>query len=218
MRRLLIAAVLFIASCATTLPSGTVREHWLPADPQAWEKVQNTGVRLTRKDKSTVFIPAAVVRNMVDAKRKIEAASGVYARIAVVDMDGPNAFTAEKDGTNVVALSVPWLNALGTDRDAVATTLGHEYAHLKLHPLRGAAFVARGFTSGQEREADELGMRWAVESGFSACGRIRTLMVYQQANPGAAAGSFLASHPGTTERVAHARAIAQQRGETCPAT
>lgn len=240
--------VMLLGACATPRPAPSAQlRYWLPA-VDAWERAQTAGLRLTRQDQSVVTVPAAVVRHLVAARREIETRSGVAARLAVIDMPAPNAIATAHDGQLVVALSLPWLNALGTDRDAVATTLGHEYAHHKLaHSVQarrereqaaatgsqvlGAILnvlvpysgnlaslaitgFARGFTRDEERAADDLGLQWAMDAGYSPCGRVRTMQLYQRAGAGPAA-SFLSTHPGADERISHARQLAAQRGQDC---
>ena len=62
----------------------------------------------------------------------MEQASGVHADLALVEMDTPNALAFDYQGRPVIALSLSWLDQLGQDPDALATTIGHELAHIHL--------------------------------------------------------------------------------------
>jgi predicted Zn-dependent protease len=73
-----------------------------------------------------------VIDNMLIVKSQIEAVSGVKADLAVVETTYPNAFATHLQGRPVIALSTAYLDHLGRDRDALATTIGHELAHLHL--------------------------------------------------------------------------------------
>jgi predicted Zn-dependent protease len=125
----LILAVVLLSGCA----SGAIRDSWLP-DPSAWESARKEGARLHYADGSreTRFIPAATIDMIVTAKERIERVSGVKAGLALVDSDTPNAFAAIHNGKPIIALSLNYIDALYPDRDALATTIGHELAHLQL--------------------------------------------------------------------------------------
>lgn len=134
--RLMVCAItlVVVAGCATSSPrpAATGTRFWLVPSPEASELAQHNGMRLSLPDNSTVVIPGPVVQNLLAARKSIEEASGISAQLAVVDMNVPNAFATSRSGSPMIAISLPWLDALGADRDAIATTLGHEYAHVKL--------------------------------------------------------------------------------------
>lgn len=127
-------AVAVAAGCATApsqRPAAHGTRYWLPP-ASGWERAQESGLRLSRADRTMVFVPAAVVKRLVAAKKAVEQASGLFAGLAIVDEPLPNAIATSRNGTPLVALTAGWLEALGRDSDAIATTLGHEYAHIKL--------------------------------------------------------------------------------------
>ena len=85
------------------------------------------------------------MRNIVAAKEELEQASGVHAGLGLVEMDAPNAFAFVHQGRPVIAFSLAWLDQLGQDPDALATTIGHELAHLHLGHT-GAARTQREYS------------------------------------------------------------------------
>jgi predicted Zn-dependent protease len=123
--------VLASSSCATTQQS-PVKALWLHPLQDHWTRVANTGVNLIHRDGSKRFVSAPIIRNVVTAKERIEQVSGVKAELGLVDTDFPNAFAFHHQGRPVIAISLSWLDQLGQDPDAIATTLGHELAHLHL--------------------------------------------------------------------------------------
>jgi len=90
--------------------------------------------------------------------------SGVYGSAAVLglaDMDAPNAFAFYRQGRPVVAISLSWLDQLGQDVDALATTIGHELAHL---------YLGHTGTARQERENTAQGASQIVGTALSLAG------------------------------------------------
>ena len=126
----LVLLLLLASGCATT-PHNPVKALWLPAEQDAWHKVPAAGITL-KHDGTTRHVSEALIRNLVTVKDRLEQASGVRAELGLVDMDAPNAFAFQRQGRPVIAFSLPWLDKLGSDVDALATTIGHELAHLHL--------------------------------------------------------------------------------------
>ena len=88
-------------------------------------------VNLRARDNSSVSLPVAYVRNLVQAKQRIEQQAGLNARLFVTDYPhgGPNAFATVIDGTTVIAFNVQMMQLVGHDPDMVAAVMGHEVAH-----------------------------------------------------------------------------------------
>lgn len=128
---LLLLLVLLASGCATT-HQNPIKALWLPAEQDAWHKVPASGITLKHDDGTTRHVAGAVIRNVVTVKDRLEHVSGVRADLGLVDMDAPNAFAFQRQGRPVIAFSLPWLDKLGGDIDALATTIGHELAHLHL--------------------------------------------------------------------------------------
>lgn len=122
---------LVLAGCATG-PQNPIRESWVPPASDYWANAQDKGVRLRHKDGRVTFIRPQVLRNLVSVNRRLQEASGVTADLALVDTETPNAFATVYKGRPLIALSLSYLEHLGADPDALATTIGHELAHLQL--------------------------------------------------------------------------------------
>jgi predicted Zn-dependent protease len=66
-----------------------------------------------------------------------------------------------------------------------------------------------------ERSADEMGMNWAMQAGYSPCGSYRFAAQMNALGEGAAI-TFLSTHPGNNERMANADRFAQnKKGAPC---
>jgi predicted Zn-dependent protease len=135
MKLYVVVAVMLLSGCAS---QGGIRESWLPQDPAYWEDARKNGARLIRQDKTYRIIPAHRISSILLIKERLERVSGVKAELALLETDSPNAFAIVHQGRQIIALSLSMLDALGTDRDALATTMGHELAHLHLGHLKGA--------------------------------------------------------------------------------
>lgn len=207
-----LAALAMVASSSAI--AADVRGFWLPSSPDLWERAgRGPGLRLTNNDGVVRVVPALPLRNMVDVARDLERTSGVRAQIGLVDSDSPTAAAIMHKGTPTVVITLTWLQALGADRDAMATVIGHELAHLKLgHKGRTQytggplSFVmnamASSFALEEERTADDLGLRWASEAGYDACGLVRAVGI----NGRLASGNY----PSPADRIAAAEAVSQR--------
>jgi predicted Zn-dependent protease len=66
-----------------------------------------------------------------------------------------------------------------------------------------------------ERSADEMGMNWAMQAGYSPCGSYRFAAQMNALGEGATI-TFLSTHPGNNERMANADRFAQsKKGAPC---
>lgn len=119
-----------ISGCATA-PQNPASVLWLPSH-EVLARVPVTGLVLKNRDGSVRTVSHAHVQNLVSVKSRVEQASGIRAGLGLVDTPHPNAFAFQHQGQPVVAISLSWLDRLGHDADALATTLGHELAHLHL--------------------------------------------------------------------------------------
>ena len=127
----LLVLIALLAGCATG-GDNRVRQGWLPPDQSQWEPGRVRGVRLKTKDGKQIFVPARRIDNLLTAKSRLERVGDVRADLALVDTERPNAFATYQNGRPVVAFSLSYLDYLGDDLDAVASTMGHELAHISL--------------------------------------------------------------------------------------
>ncbi|HXZ51592.1 MAG TPA: M48 family metalloprotease [Burkholderiales bacterium] len=70
----------------------------------------------------------------------------------------------------------------------------------------GAAMVSAKFTRDQEREADQIGLRYMVSAGYNPAGAIRITETFAKAGSGGI-GLFFDNHPGWDEREARLKAM-----------
>lgn len=228
-----------VAGCASN-PVDTV---WYPS-ASAWQRGSAEGIALLGRDDTIRRVDAAVVQRLSEVLAKLRAVSRVEAQLAVADSVLPNAFAFERRGQPHIAVSLSFLEALGHDTDALATTLGHELAHVSLGHRAARAQRARAghaalqgvttllaaagmpfgalaasvgltgmnaaYTRDEERDADALGLTWAISAGYDPCGAYRTLRTLQQAAASAVPITLLDSHPGSQERMQQINAKAME--------
>lgn len=66
------------------------------------------------------------------------------------------------------------------------------------------------FNREDERDADALGMQWAMQAGYSPCGSYRFAKRMTELGKGTAV-TFLSTHPVNTERMENADTVAKQK-------
>jgi predicted Zn-dependent protease len=130
-----LAFILVVAGCATA-PKPEPMLAWTPP-PEWWRASSASGGRLVEKDGTAHRLTGAQVRNLAAAHEKLARQSGIDARLILVKSEQVNAFAAYRQGAAVVGFTLPFIQAMGDDADAVASVMGHELAHLKL--AHGAA-------------------------------------------------------------------------------
>jgi predicted Zn-dependent protease len=122
-----------LGACATDGGRNKVRDVWLPRSQDEWKVAAVKGVTLYRADKlKGPVISAPVMAGLVNAKERLERAGSAHAELALVDSDQPNAFAFSYGERRVIAFTLPWLDRLGRDPDAIAAVMGHELAHIRL--------------------------------------------------------------------------------------
>ncbi len=123
--------------------------------------------------------------------------------------------------------------------DELAMILGHELAHLTQgHVSRGAVnntllgigsaiasvivpgagqatgllgqMVLNHFNQDQEREADEVGLRYAYAAGYNPEAAVRVMQRMAEEVPQTASAGFFSSHPSSVERAAALQRLAAQ--------
>ena len=73
--------------------------------------------------------------------------------------------------------------------------------------------VGLTFSRNDERSADEMGMQWAMQAGYSPCGSYR-FAARMNALGESASIPFLSTHPGNDERMETASSFSQARGSS----
>ena len=108
--------------------------HW-------WQAAAVSGGRLREKGGEVHLVTRTQARNLTDALEKLGKESGISPEMAIVKSEQMNAFATLHEGKPLVAFTLPFVRALGDDKDALASVMGHELAHLKLD--HGAARKTR---------------------------------------------------------------------------
>ena len=240
-----LSALLLFSGCASTPPkSAPQADAWIVNTN--WQQITAVSdVTLKGKNGFSYPLPGAHLSNLRTVVTALQAQSRLDPQVALVASDAPNAFATMNNGRQTIALTLPMLKKIGDDQDALATTLGHELAHLYLKhgelrrqraesakgvsdvlgvvlgvagiPLGGTlanlgvGAVTSAYSRDEERDADVLGLRWAMAAGYSACGSARTMQMLKTVASSTAL-PFLASHPGHDERIARANQTALKAG------
>ena len=211
MAKFAIVAAMLLAGCAVA-PLAPVGTAWIPDEGWWAEAIQSAGW-FHPKDGSAVRVNAENARNLYQVARKVLEQSSVAAKIALIDLNELNAFAIESGGVRQIVFPLPLLEAIGGDRDALATIIGHEAAHLHYghNPARkvrnqltmgdsaaipGILAVNMAISRFEEREADIKGIEWAVAAGFSPCGSARTMRVLRAHHASTGDNTSLSMHPG----------------------
>ena len=118
---------------------------------------------------------------------------------------------------NFIGINFKMLDMLGTDVHMIAALIGHELAHLRLDhgaehkgklPRHEQDVDSARYRRDNEREADYLGIIWAVEAGYDPEGAVRL-----RDNPirkrGACRG-YCITHPLSVERIMKSKALARR--------
>ena len=129
---LITLAILIVSGCASTPQKST-------PPPDAWILNSNWNqtsafTDLTLKGKSGQSYPlqGAHLTNLRKVVTALQVQSQLDPQVALVAGDVPNAFATTNNGRQLIALTLPMLEKIGADQDALATTIGHELAHLSL--------------------------------------------------------------------------------------
>ena len=127
---------------------------------------------------------------------------------------------ADKETTqvfNVIGINFKMLDILGTDVHMAAALIGHELAHLRLDhgaehrdkpPSHQLDVDSSRYRRDNEREADYLGIIWAVEAGYDPEGAVRLRDNPRRKN-GACRG-YCITHPLSIERIIKTKSLARR--------
>lgn len=123
-----LALALLLAGCAST-SGDPVASAWIPEDAW-WQAAAINGGHLEAPDGSARFLPPLHAKNLYEVSKAIGRHAPIAASLALVGNESPNAYASVVGGRPVIAVNLSFLELLGEDRDALATTLGHEIAHI----------------------------------------------------------------------------------------
>ena len=140
-----------------------------------------------------------------------------YRNTYIQGSDKNTACTSANVQKNYILINFKMLELFGTDVHIMAALIGHELAHLKLDhgaehkgkpPHHEQSFANARYRRNNEREADYLGIIWAVEAGYDPQGAIRL-----RDNPmrkKSACRGYCISHPLSVERIMKSKALARR--------
>ena len=236
-----------LSGCATTNK---------PPPPDTWvfqfdwnHTTPSTNALLKGTSGKQYPLSGSVLNALYSVMHQLKDQSRIDPQLSITASPTLNAFATFQNGRPVVGITLPMLEAIGQDQDALASILGHELAHLKLMhgqarkdrantaqivsnglgvalglagvPLGGSiasvgvGLVNSAYSRDEEREADILGLQWAMNAGYSPCGSMRAMqrIKMQKLNEPIV---FLSSHPGHDERIQRAQDIAlKNTGKSC---
>lgn len=198
------------------------------AEPMAWkvrDLVAAPVASIELRDRREKLLRVIDVRQLVyiySVMSAIQEAAEHTAELYIMPGDSPNAFAGQgRAGENIVGINFAMLDLLGYDVHAAAAILGHELGHLKLNhgedvkraqtrpPDSIFSAADTRYSRDNEREADYLGMIWAVEAGYDPEGAVRVheqLYKLAKTRP----GSFGGSHPSSIERITVLKSMARR--------
>ncbi len=121
-----LSVLLLLAGCATQAPL-----IWKANDLAALNAPQ---IRLNRQSdgKTIGMIQRERVQRLIAIKDRISAVAGRSAELLIVSGKEPNAFATYLQGRPVIGVNLGMIDMFGSDDDAYAAILGHEFAHLIL--------------------------------------------------------------------------------------
>ncbi len=123
--------LLILAGCATTAQKPSV-DSWL-LKPEWTQITSFNNAILTGRSGQKYQVIGLHMENLKGVMQALKKQSQLDPHLALIASDTPNAFATLREGKLIVGLTLSMLNRIGPDIDALATTIGHELAHLKLN-------------------------------------------------------------------------------------
>lgn len=123
------AISVLLIGCSTS-PKKNVTE-WIP-DKNWWEQSSSSIRNLQSTTGRVYFISGDQIKNYYEISNKLMNISGISAVLVITDSKGINAFAIQKNHLNYIGITIEMLQTFGSDKDAMASVIGHELAHLKL--------------------------------------------------------------------------------------
>lgn len=215
---ILCTAILLNVPCATAVEKGPLmwKIRDLARAPVEVAELRDQRGRLIKKLEVQQLVHVYAVMT------GIQEVAEINAELYIVEGDDPNAFaTTGENGENIIAIDFGMLELFGDDMHSAAAIIGHELAHLKLNHGKETEEVQKKLPNAQitaantkysrdnEREADYLGIIWAIEAGYDPYGAVRvheTLFKLSKRR----AGMFVGSHPSSIERITVLKSLARR--------
>jgi len=195
---------------------------------QWWEEVRQGNSNLATK--LGIQAPAEALKTLAQVRKNMLSNAKTTFTVGLIPSNEVNAYARVESGYTLIIFTSGFLLRFGNDADVLATTLGHELAHHVLghtnphlgepeKPVYMLTSNSVGANSAlsierqksvkdiqhNERQADLVGMEWAVKAGYSACGSYRLAegLAEIQSNP--VSNLYLSTHPSNVERMETAK-------------
>ena len=154
---------------------------------------------------------------------RVVEATEINAEVIIVDGQLANAFVfTTEEGQSFIGINFGMLDILDTNLDMAAALIGHELAHIKLKHgeiskknialIQGKDLSAANtrYSRDNERDADYLGVIWAVEAGYSPDGAVALQEALYKVFKKISISGFNVSHPSTIERLTVLKSLARR--------
>ena len=195
---------------------------------QWWEEVRQGNGHLATK--LGLQAPAQALKTLAQVRKNMLSHAKTTFTVGLIPSTEVNAYARVESGYTLIIFTSGFLLRFGNDPDVLATTLGHELAHHVLghtnhhhgHSEKpvymltsnsvgtNSALTLERQKSAQEiqhneRQADLVGMEWAVKAGYSACGSYRLAEGLAEIQANSTSNFYLATHPSNLERMETAK-------------
>ena len=195
---------------------------------QWWEEVRQGNSNLATK--LGIQAPANALKTLAQVRKNMLSHAKTTFTVGLIPSNEVNAYARVESGYTLIIFTSGFLLRFGNDPDVLATTLGHELAHHVLghtnphlgepeKPIYMLTSNSVGATSAltierqksvkdiqhNERQADLVGMEWAVNAGYSACGSYRLAEGLAEIQMNPTSNLYLSTHPSNLERMETAK-------------
>lgn len=128
---------LTVAGCATNEPASQKRVTYWTLANRPYVPSKNLIIRLKRPSGEILVIPSGPSKSLLEAKNKIQTATGFEFDLVIIDSQDVNAHAFVKDGSAKVGFTLGYITAFGQNRDITGVTMGHEVSHHLLGHVDG---------------------------------------------------------------------------------
>jgi Peptidase family M48 len=195
---------------------------------QWWEEVRQGNSNLATK--LGIQAPAEALKTLAQVRKNMLSNAKTTFTVGLIPSNEVNAYARVESGYTLIIFTSGFLLRFGNDADVLATTLGHELAHHVLghtnphlgepeKPIYMLTSNSIGANSAlsierqksvkdiqhNERQADLVGMEWAVKAGYSACGSYRLAEGLADIQSSSNSNLYLSTHPTNLERMETAK-------------
>lgn len=203
---------------------------------QWWEEVRQGNDKLATK--LNIQAPAEALKTLAQVRKKMLSHAKTTFTVGLIPSNEINAYARVESGYTLIIFTSGFLLRFGNDPDVLATTLGHELAHHVLghtnhhhsHSEKPVYMLTSNSVGASpalsierrksaqeiqhnERQADLVGMEWAVKAGYSACGSYRLAEGLAEIQSNSSSNLYLATHPTNLERMETAKQFSRNNDQ-----